>query len=59
MEGEDLGKLFDDGEEDVLQYFDLTKTRSINGMDNLVELQLSSAEVAQLDAEARRLNTTR
>lgn len=59
MKAKDLDKLFDDGEEDVLQYFDVSKTRRINWEHELVELELPKERLAELDAEAARLNTTR
>ncbi|MBU1315044.1 MAG: CopG family transcriptional regulator [Alphaproteobacteria bacterium] len=59
MKAKDLDKLFDDGEEDVLQYFDVSKTRRINWEHELVELDLPKERLAELDAEAARLNTTR
>ena len=59
MKAKDLDKLFDDGEEHVLQYFDVSKTRRINWEHELVELELPKERLAELDAEAARLNTTR
>jgi hypothetical protein len=59
MKAKDLDKLFDDGEEDVLQYFDLTKIRRVNWEHELVELELATEDIAKLDAEAARLNTSR
>lgn len=59
MKAKDLDKLFDDGEEDVLQYFDLTKIRRVNWEHELVELELPTEDLSALDAEAARLNTTR
>lgn len=59
MKAKDLDKLFDDGEEDVLQYFDLTKIRRVNWEHELVELELPTEDLSALDAEAARLNTSR
>lgn len=59
MKAKDLDQLFDDGEEDVLQYFDLTKIRRVNWEHELVELDLPAEELSALDAEAARLNTSR
>jgi hypothetical protein len=59
MKAKDLDKLFDEGEEDVLQYFDLARVRRVNGERELVELDLSKERLAALDAEATRLNISR
>lgn len=47
MKAKDLDKLFDDGEEDVLQYFDVSKTRRINWEHELVELELPKERLAE------------
>ncbi|CAD7024389.1 CopG family transcriptional regulator [Pseudorhizobium endolithicum] len=59
MKAKDLDKLFDEGEEDVLQYFDLARVRRVNSERELVELDLSRERLAALDAEATRLNISR
>ncbi len=59
MKAKDLAKLFDGGEEDVLQHFDLSKVRRIQFERELIELELPKERMAELDAEASRLNMTR
>ena len=54
----ELDRKFDDGE-DVSDYFDWANARRVNWEHELVELELPKAELAELDAEAARLGTTR
>ncbi|MGV8938926.1 MAG: type II toxin-antitoxin system BrnA family antitoxin [Allorhizobium sp.] len=54
----ELDKKFDDGE-DVSEYFDWANARRINWEHELVELELPKEALAELDAEAARLNTSR
>lgn len=54
----ELDKKFDDGE-DVSEYFDWPNARRINWEHELVELELPKDELAELDAEVARLNTSR
>ncbi|CAH0341465.1 BrnA antitoxin family protein [Rhizobium sp. CECT 9324] len=54
----EFDKKFDDGE-DVSEYFDWANARRINWEHELVELELPKEELAELDAEAARLNTSR
>jgi hypothetical protein len=54
----ELDKKFDDGE-DISEYFDWANARRINWEHELVELELPKEELAELDAEAARLNTSR
>ncbi|MBW8320176.1 MAG: hypothetical protein K0M49_21335 [Arenimonas sp.] len=53
----ELDKKFDDGE-DVSEYFDWANARRINWEHELVELELPKDELAELDAEVARLNTS-
>ncbi len=59
MKAKDLDRLFDSGEEDVLQHFDLSKVRRVQSEHELIELELPKERLAELDAEASRLNMTR
>jgi hypothetical protein len=54
----ELDRKFDDGE-DISDYFDWANARRVNWEHELVELELPKAELAELDAEAARLGTTR
>lgn len=54
----ELDRKFDDGE-DVSEYFDWPNARRVNWEHELVELELCKEELAELDAEATRLGTTR
>lgn len=55
---EELDKKFDDGE-DVSEYFDWANARFVNWEHELVELEMPKEELAELDAEVARLNTSR
>ncbi|MGW9232407.1 type II toxin-antitoxin system BrnA family antitoxin [Pseudorhizobium sp. NPDC055634] len=59
MKAKDLDELFDKGEEDVLQYFDVAQVRRVNSDRELVELDLTEERLAALDAEAARLKISR
>lgn len=59
MKAKDLDELFDKGEEDVLQYFDVAQVRRVNSDRQLVELDLTEERLAALDAEAARLKISR
>lgn len=55
----ELDKKFDDGEEDILQYFDLSTTRRPGLEPKRVNVDFPTWMVERLDAEARRLGVTR
>ena len=59
MKAKDLDELFEKGEEDVLQYFDVAQVRRVNSDRELVELDLTEERLAALDAEAARLKISR
>lgn len=59
MKAKDLDELFDKGEEDILQHFDLTSVRRVNRVPEIVQLDIPKQDLAQLDAEVSRLGTTR
>jgi len=56
---EELDKIFDDGEEDVLQYFDLDKATRPRLEQKRVSVDFPVWMIQQLDREARRLGVTR
>jgi hypothetical protein len=56
---EKLDKIFDDGEEDILQYFDLTKAERPNLAPKRVNVDFPLWVVNGLDREAQRLGVTR
>jgi hypothetical protein len=55
----ELEKKFDDGEEDVLQYFDLSKATRPNLELKRVNVDFPQWVVKGLDKEAQRLGVTR
>ncbi len=56
---EELDKIFDDGKEDVLEYFDLTKASRPRLEQKRVSVNFPVWMIQQLDKEARRLGVTR
>jgi hypothetical protein len=56
---EELDKKFDDGEEDILQYFDLSKAERPNQAPKRVNVDFPLWVVNGLDREAQRLGVTR
>ena len=59
ISAEELDRLFDEGKEDVLQYFDLSKARRPNLETRRVNVDLPEWMIAALDAEARQRGITR
>ncbi len=59
MKAEDLDRLFDEGKEDVLQYFDLERAERPNLVPVDVDLSLPRWLVNRLDQEALRLGVSR
>jgi hypothetical protein len=59
MKASELDKEFDDGEEDILQYFDLTKAERPNQAPKRVNVDFPLWVVNGLDREAQRLGVTR
>jgi CopG antitoxin of type II toxin-antitoxin system len=55
----ELERKFDDGEEDILQYFDLSKTTRPNLELKRVNVDFPQWVVKGLDKEAQRLGVTR
>lgn len=56
---EELDKKFDDGEEDILEYFDLSKARRPGLEPKRVNVDFPTWVVEGLDREAQRLGVTR
>jgi hypothetical protein len=56
---EEFDKKFDDGEEDILQYFDLSKAQRPNQAPKRVNVDFPLWVVNGLDREAQRLGVTR
>ncbi len=56
---EELDEIFDEGKEDVLQHFDLTKIRKINEKPQRVNIDFPLWIVNRLDRESRRLGVSR
>lgn len=59
ISAEELDRLFDEGKEDVLQYFDLSKARRPNLEIKRVNVDLPQWMINALDDEAERLGITR
>ncbi|MCL6706971.1 BrnA antitoxin family protein [Pseudomonas sp. R2.Fl] len=59
MKAEELDRLFDEGQEDVLQYFDLGSAERPNLLPMAVDVELPRWMVNRLDQEARLLGVTR
>ena len=59
MDAEELDELFDKGEEDVLQHFDMSKARRPGREVQRVNVDFPVWMVESLDAEATRLGITR
>ena len=58
MKTSDFDKLFDDGQEDILHYFDVSKAaRSPNA--ERVQVDLPAWLLDRIDSEARKLNVSR
>jgi hypothetical protein len=59
MKASDLDKIFDDGEEDILPYLDLSKVQVIDVDPKRVNVDFPKWMVTSLDREADRLGVTR
>jgi hypothetical protein len=59
MKASELDKIFDDGQEDILPYMDLSKTQVINTGPKRVNVDFPLWVVNGLDREAQRLGVTR
>jgi hypothetical protein len=59
ISAEEFDRIFDEGEEDILQYFDLTKTTRPGLEQEKVSVSLPKGMVESLDKEAARIGVTR
>jgi hypothetical protein len=59
ISAKEFDEIFDKGEEDVLQYADLTKVRKINDSPQRVNIDFPRWVVDRLDRESKRLGVTR
>jgi hypothetical protein len=59
ISAEELDRLFDEGEEDVIQYFDLSKARRPGLEQQKISISLPNWMVDSLDREAERVGVTR
>lgn len=59
MKADDLDKLFDDNEVDILQYFDLSSARHPNREQKRINVDMPQWVVDALDREATRAGVTR
>jgi hypothetical protein len=56
---EELDRLFDEDEEDVIQYFDLSKARRPGLEQQKISISLPNWMIDSLDREAERVGVTR
>lgn len=59
ISAKEFDEVFDKGEEDVLQYADLTRVRKINEEPQRVNIDFPRWVVNRLDRESKRLGITR
>jgi len=59
ISAEELDRIFDEGKEDVLQYFDMSKAKWIEPKQKRVNVDFPGWMVHSLDREAKRLGVTR
>jgi len=59
MTAEEMDKIFDDGNEDILPYLDLSKTLRQGHQDKRVNVDFPAWMIAKLDFEADRLGVPR
>ena len=59
MKAKDFDKKFDEGKEDVLEYFDLSTARRFNHEQKRVNVDFPQWVVDALDREANRIGITR
>jgi len=59
MKASELDKIFDDNEEDVLEYFDSSKIKMINEEPKRVNIDFPSWMVQSLDKEAKHIGVSR
>jgi hypothetical protein len=59
ISAEELDRLFDEGEEDILQYFDMENAVRLGDEQEKVTLSLPKWMSDSIDGEAKRLGVTR
>jgi len=59
MKASELDKIFDDNQEDVLEYFDTSKIKMINEEPKRVNIDFPSWMVESLDKEAKHIGVSR
>jgi hypothetical protein len=59
IDAEELDRIFDEGEEDILQYFDMENAMRLGDECQKVNISLPAWMVHSLDREAERLGITR
>ncbi len=59
MKASELDKIFDENEEDILEYFDTSKVRMINEEPKRVNIDFPAWMVHSLDKEAKHIGVSR
>ena len=59
MKANELDKKFDDNEESILEYFDVSKAQRVNLQQQKVNINMPLWMIQQLDREAARLGISR
>ena len=59
MKASELDKIFDDNQEDILEYFDTSKIRMINEEPKRVNIDFPTWMVQSLDKEAKHVGVSR
>jgi hypothetical protein len=59
MKASELDKLFDDNQEDILQYFDTSKVKMINEEQKRVNIDFPFWMIKSLDKEAKHVGVSR
>ena len=59
MKASELDKIFDDNQEDVLEYFDTSKIKMINEEPKRVNIDFPTWMVQSLDKEAKHVGVSR
>jgi len=59
MKASELDKIFDDNQEDILEYFDTSKIKMINEEPKRVNIDFPSWMVQSLDKEAKHVGVSR
>jgi len=59
MKASEIDKIFDENQEDVLQYFDTSKVKMINEEPKRINIDFPAWMVKSLDKEARHIGVSR